>query len=75
MCLRAGFGVNTQTSWMDAFYGSPRRQIDFYSAQLLPAGQLSCYCQCYISGTNGSDRSVLTKPRACECKGVYVAFV
>lgn len=61
--------------WMNAFYGSRHRDIHFYFTWLLlPAGQLSCYCHCYIGGTNGSD-SVFAKPHTFEYNAVMYRFI
>lgn len=54
------YNTHTHTiPWIDAFYSSHDREIFFYFTWLLlPARQLSCYCHCYIGGTNGCDGSV-----------------
>lgn len=62
--------------WMDAFYGARHREIHFYFPWLpLSARQLSCYCRCYIGGTNGSDRSVFSKPHTFEYKAVLYRWL
>lgn len=71
-CLLSTHTHTHRLLWMDAFYSLHRREIHFYFAWLLlPAGQLSCYCHCYIGGTNGSDRSVFAEPGTMQlCIGL-----